>query len=113
MTDNNGGTIVNALDTEFEQEVLKSELPVLVDFWAAWCAPCRMQGEVLREIAPDLKNKAKIVKINVDESEKIAVEYGISSIPTLMVFAGGELKEKRVGLASAAEISAMLIKYIG
>ena len=104
--------IINVLDDEFETEVLKSDKPVLVDFWATWCMPCRMQGEVLHEILPDIAGKVKVVKVNVDECEKTAIKYGISSIPTLMVF-GGEIKEKSVGLSSSAEISEMLIKYIG
>ena len=105
--------IINVLDNEFETEVLKSDKPVLVDFWATWCMPCRMQGEVLHEILPDIAGKAKVVKVNVDECEKTAIKYGISSIPTLMVFVDGEIKEKSVGLSSSAEISEMLIKYIG
>lgn len=105
--------ILNVLDDEFETEVLKSDKPVLVDFWASWCMPCRMQGEVLHELLPNVSGKVKIVKVNVDENEKTAVKYGITSIPALMVFCGGELKEKTVGLTSAAELSEMLIKYIG
>ena len=105
--------IINVLDDEFETEVLKSDKPVLVDFWASWCAPCRMQGEVLKEIAPDLAGKVKIVKVNVDESEKTAIRYGISAIPTLLLFKNGEVAEKSVGLSSRAELSEMLLKYIG
>ncbi len=105
--------IINVLDDEFETEVLKADKPVLVDFWASWCMPCKMQGEVLHEVFPKLAGKVKVVKVNVDESEKTAIKYGISSIPTLMVFVGGEIKEKTVGLSSSAEISEMLIKYIG
>ena len=105
--------IVEILGNEFEKEVLRSDKPVLVDFWASWCMPCKMQGEVLHEIAPDLDGKVKIVKINVDESEELAVKFGVSAIPTLMVFNGGELKEKRVGLSSKKDLSEMLIKYIG
>ena len=105
--------IKNVLDEEFESEVLNSDKPVLVDFWASWCMPCKMQGEVLHEIAPDIAGKVKICKINVDECEKTAIKYGIVSIPTLMIFVGGELKEKTVGLTSKSELSEMLIKYIG
>ncbi len=104
--------IKNILDDEFETEVLKSDKPVLVDFWASWCMPCKMQSEVLHEFAPDVEGKIKIVKVNVDESEKTAIAYGISSIPTLMVFVNGELKEKTVGLTSKSELSEMLIKYL-
>ena len=104
--------IKNITDNEFETEVLRSDKPVLVDFWASWCMPCKMQGDVLREFAPSVEGKVKIVKVNVDESEKVALSYGIVSIPTLMVFVGGELKEKTVGLTSSGELSEMLIKYI-
>ena len=105
--------IINVFDDEFEKEVIGSELPVLVDFWASWCAPCRMQGDVLKEIAPDLAGQVKIVKVNVDESEKTAIRYGISAIPTLLLFKNGEVAEKSVGLSSRAELSEMLLKYIG
>lgn len=105
--------IIEILENEFETEVLKADKPVLVDFWASWCMPCKMQGEVLREIAPDLDGKVKIVKINVDESEALAIKFGVSAIPTLMVFSGGELKEKTVGLSSKKDLSELLIKYIG
>lgn len=105
--------IKNITDKEFETEVLRSDKPVLVDFWASWCMPCKMQGDVLREFAPSVEGKVKIVKVNVDESEKVALSYGIVSIPTLMVFVGGELKEKTVGLTSSGELSEMLIKYLG
>ena len=105
--------IKNVIDEEFSEEVLQSDKPVLVDFWASWCMPCKMQGDVLRELAPDIAGKVKIVKVNVDESEKTALEYGITSIPTLMVFVNGELKEKTVGLTTKSELSEMLIKYIG
>ena len=105
--------IKNINDSEFETEVLKSDKPVLVDFWASWCMPCKMQGDVLREFAPSVNGKVKIVKINVDESEKIALAYNIVSIPTLVIFVNGELKEKTVGLTSSGELSEMLIRYIG
>ena len=104
--------IKNIKDDEFETEVLKSDKPVLVDFWASWCMPCKMQGEVLHEFAPKVEGKIKIVKINIDENEKTAIAYGISSIPTLMVFASGELKEKTVGLTSKSELLEMTAKYL-
>ena len=75
--------------------------------------PCKMQSEVLHEVFPKLAGKVKVVKVNVDECEKTAIKYGISSIPTLMVFVGGELKQRIAGLRSTAEISEMLIEYIG
>jgi len=84
-------------DQNFEDEVLKSEGPVLVDFWAVWCGPCQMLGPVMEELAEEVKD-AKVGKLNVDENRMIAGKYGIMSIPTVLVFKGGEISQTLVGV---------------
>jgi thioredoxin 1 len=86
-------------DSSFESDVLKSAEPVVVDFWAEWCGPCRMIAPALEEIAGQLGNKVKIVKLNVDENPNTAAKYGIMSIPTLMLFKNGEIASRQVGAA--------------
>ena len=86
-------------DADFEAEVLKAPGPVVVDFWAEWCGPCRMIGPALDEIAGTMGDKVKIVKLNVDENPNTAAKYGIMSIPTLMLFKNGEIASRQVGAA--------------
>jgi len=104
--------IIHGTDDGFDQEVLKSGLPVLVDFWAPWCGPCQMIAPALEEIAQANKGKLKIVKINVDENAKAPMTYGVMAIPTLILFKGGELKEKSVGVLPKAKLAELVARYL-
>ena len=95
---------INVNDSNFEQEVLKSDIPVLVDFWADWCGPCKMIAPVIEEIAGEYEGKLKVCKVNVDEAPQAASNYGVMSIPTLIIFKGGEEKDKVTGAIPKADI---------
>ena len=86
-------------DATFEETVLKSDKPVMVDFWAAWCGPCRMLAPIVEELDKDFDGKAKIVKVDVDAHQEFAAKYGVRNIPTVLVFKGGEVADKQVGVA--------------
>ena len=100
---------INLTTDQFEQEVLKADVPVLLDFWAPWCGPCRMLAPTVEEIAEEYDGKAKVCKVNVDEEEELAIRFGIASIPTLLVFKNGQLADTKVGFVPKEEIEAMLV----
>lgn len=99
-------------DGTFEEEVIKSPLPVLVDFWAVWCGPCHMVVPTLEDLAQNYKDKLKVVKVNVDENREIPAKYGIMSIPTLLLFKGGEVKETIIGALPKDQIVQAVAKHL-
>jgi thioredoxin 1 len=103
---------LNVTDGTFEQEVILSEIPVLVDFWAVWCAPCKMIVPTLEHLAQTYKDRLKIVKLNVDENMNTSSKYGVMSIPTLLLFKGGEIKETIVGAQRQEKIVETVSKHL-
>ncbi|HPW17145.1 MAG TPA: thioredoxin [Candidatus Aminicenantes bacterium] len=104
--------ILTGTDANFDAEVLKADLPVLVDFWAPWCGPCHMIAPLVEEIAEAHKGKLKVVKMNVDENARMPQAYGITAIPTLILYKGGEVREKIVGFMPKAKFNDLLAKHI-
>ncbi len=100
--------VVKITADNFEEEVINSKIPVLIDFWATWCGPCQMQGPVVDEVADEFAGKLKVGKINVDEEGSLAQKYSVMSIPTLILFENGEVIKKEMGFHSLEEIKTMI-----
>lgn len=101
-------SVMHLTDSNFKKEVLESETPVVVDFWATWCGPCRMVAPVIEEIAQEYAGKVKVGKVDVDENSRIASEFGIMSIPTIMIFKNGKVMKQMVGALSKGQLKAMI-----
>ncbi len=100
--------IIHLSDDNFESEVLQSEVPVLVDYWAEWCGPCKMIAPILEEMADELGDKVKIAKLNIDDNQNTPPKYGIRGIPTLMLFKNGSVEATKVGALSKSQLSAFI-----
>lgn len=103
-----GDQIVHVTDTSFEDDVLKSDVPVLVDFWAAWCGPCKMIAPILDEVAGAYAGKVKVCKVDVDANTDTPAKFGIRGIPTLLIFKGGEIVGQKVGALSKTQLTAFV-----
>lgn len=99
-------------DSNFDEEVLKSDKPVLVDFWAEWCGPCRMVGPIVEELAGEYEGKAKIGKVDVDSNPEVSVKYGIRSIPSLLIFKNGEVVDQIIGAVPKAHLAKQLEEQV-
>ena len=105
--------VLDVTDADFEQEILKSPLPALVDFWAAWCTPCKMISPIVEELAGEYKNRAKVAKMNVDDNVKTPAQYGVRGIPALLLFKNGELVDQIIGAVPKAQVVSLLEKALG
>jgi thioredoxin 1 len=102
------GSIPEVMDSNFQAEVLESDVPVLVDFWAPWCGPCRMVAPVVEEIARERGEALKVVKLNIDDNQNTAIQFGVMSIPTLILFKGGEVAKTVIGAYPKRKLDAEL-----
>ncbi|MEZ5739122.1 MAG: thioredoxin TrxA [Burkholderiaceae bacterium] len=104
--------IKQVTDATFEQDVLKSDKPVLVDYWAEWCGPCKMIAPILDEVASDYDGRVSVAKVNVDDNQQVPAKYGIKGIPTLMLFKNGQLVDTRVGALSKSQLTLFLDNHL-
>lgn len=107
-----GDSVKNTSDATFDADVLQSEQPVLVDFWAEWCGPCKMIAPVIDEVAQEYGERVKVMKLNVDESNETPAKYGVRGIPSLLVFKGGEVVDTHVGALTKSQLAAFLDKNL-
>jgi thioredoxin 1 len=105
-------TVLHATDADFDAQVLASEVPVLVDFWAPWCGPCKMIAPALDQLAADYAGKAKVVKVDVDQNQATAMKYHVRSIPMLLVFKGGQIHGQQIGAVGKAQLAQILDKAL-
>ena len=106
------GDVLQVTDADFEEEIVKSDLPAMVDFWAEWCGPCKTVGPVVEELALEYKDKIKIAKMNVDENRETPAKFGIRNIPTLILFKGGEVAQTIVGAYPKSHLDGELKKLL-
>ena len=104
--------VLHITDADFETAVVQSDIPVLVDFWAPWCGPCKMIAPILDEIAPEFAGKAKIAKINVDDNQLVAGQFGVRSIPTLLLFKNGQLVATQVGALPKNQLAVFINQHV-
>ena len=101
-------SLTHTTDENFDQDIIQSDLPVLLDFWAEWCGPCKMIGPILVELSEEYADKVKIVKLNVDENNNTAIQYAVRSIPTLILFKDGQVQAQHIGAAAKGQLKQFL-----